>query len=153
MTFEIREATSSTDWEGVRAIRQAVFVEEQACPPEEEWDEHDAPDLRERRVHHLLGTVEGLPVACTRWREVWKEGTGRIKIERVAVLAPFRRQGYARRLVGRALDQAQADGHTRFVLHAQTQAVGLYGAFGFEPEGEPFEEAGIEHVKMTLTVS
>lgn len=151
MTLDIREATSDQDWKGVRAVRQAVFVEEQACPPEEEWDEHDAPALRGRRVHHLLGTVGGLPVACARWREVWDGGTGRIKLERFAVLPSFRGRGFARQMVGHALDQARAAGHRRFVLHAQTYAAGLYGAFGFEPEGEPFEEAGIEHVKMTLT--
>ena len=25
-------------WQAVRAIRQVVVVEEQECPPEEEWD-------------------------------------------------------------------------------------------------------------------
>ena len=151
MTLDIHEATDRDDWQGVRAIRQAVFVEEQACPPEEEWDEHDAPDLRGRRVHHLLGTVEGLPVACARWREVWDDGTGQVKIERIAVIPAFRRQGFASRIVGRALDQAKKAGHRQFVLHAQTYAAGLYQTFGFEPEGKPFKEAGIEHVKMTLT--
>ncbi len=151
MTFDIHEATNRDDWTGVHAIRQAVFVDEQDCPPEEEWDEHDDPDLRGQRVHHLLGTMAGLPVACARWREVWDEGTGRVKIERIAVIPAFRRQGLASRIVGRALDQAKSAGHTRFVLHAQTYAADLYRTFGFEPEGAPFQEAGIEHVKMTLT--
>ena len=35
------------------------------------------------------------------------------------------------------------------VLHAQTQARGFYAANGYEPEGELFMEAGIEHVRMT----
>ena len=35
------------------------------------------------------------------------------------------------------------------VLHAQTQAQGFYAANGYEPEGELFMEAGIEHVRMS----
>lgn len=150
MPLEIHDATTEADWQAVQAVRQVVFVEEQACPPEEEWDEHDAPELRGQTVHHLLGTVSGLPVACARWRSV---GDDTAKLERFAVLPAFRGRGLARQLVGHALDQARAAGLHRFVLHAQTYVTGLYEAFGFEPEGEVFDEAGIDHVKMTLTDS
>ena len=60
----LTDAVSDADWEAVRAIREAVFIGEQACPPDEEWDEHDAPERRGRTVHHLLGTVDGEAAAC-----------------------------------------------------------------------------------------
>lgn len=147
----VSEATSEADWRRVRAVRQAVFVEEQACPPEEEWDAHDAPGERGRRVHHLLGTVGGEAVACARWRTVETADGPAAKLERFAVLPAWRRRGLAREVVARTLADARAAGHRRFVLHAQTYAAGLYAAFGFAPTGGAFDEAGIEHVKMTLT--
>jgi predicted GNAT family N-acyltransferase len=149
--FTIREATSSDDWRRVRAVRQSVFVEEQACPPEEEWDAWDAPERRGRDVHHLLGLADGEPVACARWRAVGTDAGQAAKLERFAVLPDLRGRGLGRRLVARVLADARAAGHGRFVLHAQAQAAGLYAAFGFAPVGGPFVEAGIEHVKMTLT--
>ena len=152
----IREATSDADWEAVRAVRQAVFVEEQACPPEEEWDAHDAPERRGRETHHLLAllptppTAGGVAVGCARWRAVDDGRGGAAKLERFAVVPDARGQGIGRALVARALADARAAGHRRFALHAQTAAAPLYAAFGFRAQGDVFDEAGIEHVKMTL---
>ena len=149
--FRIREATTDADWRRVRAVRQRVFVEEQGCPPEEEWDAHDAPERRGRTVHHLLGLEGPEPVACARWRVIETDAGPAAKLERFAVLPAWRGRGRARQLVARALEDARASGHRRFVLHAQTYAAGLYAAFGFAPAGGTFDEAGIGHVKMTLT--
>ncbi len=143
---EIREAVAEADWDAVRAVRQRVFVEEQACPPEEEWDAADAPALRGRTVHHLVAVGADGPVGAARWRPV----DGVVKLERFAVVPEARGRGLARALVARALADARAAGHGRFALHAQTYVAGLYASFGFEPVGDVFDEAGIEHVKMTL---
>ena len=149
----IREATTDADWEAVRAVRQAVFVDEQACPPEEEWDVHDDPGRRGIETHHLLATESGVAVGCARWRAVDTAAGTAAKLERFAVLEAARGRGLGRALVARALGDARDAGHARFVLHAQTRAAPLYAAFGFTPEGDVFDEAGIEHVKMTLADS
>ena len=146
----VREAVSNADWQTVRAIREAVFVDEQACPPEEEWDTYDAPEDRGHAVHHLLGTVDGAPAAAARWRTVEYAEAPAAKLERFAVLVPFRGGGRGRRLVEAALASARGAGHTRFVMHAQAYLIGFYASMGFEPVGERFDEAGIEHVKMAL---
>lgn len=145
--ISVREALTEADWEAIRAIRQAVFVDEQGCPEEEEWDEHDEPEARGGPTRHLLATLRDLPVGCARWRRVGAEA----KLERFAVLRPARGRGAGHALVAHALEMARAAGVRRFVLHAQLPAAGLYAGFGFEPVGEPFTEAGLEHVKMTLT--
>ena len=51
----IEPVQDEQQWQMARAIRQHVFVEEQACSPEEEWDEHDATS------HHVLGLIGGEP--------------------------------------------------------------------------------------------
>jgi len=159
----IRPAVSEADWQHVRAIRQLVFVEEQACAPEDEWDAYDAPEARGQTVHHLLGTVDGVPAAAARWRPVGAtRPTDRqldgpeshvklatAKLERFAVLPAFRGRGFGREMVEHAMAEAQAAGCERLVLHAQAYLVELYRQLGYEAVGEPFDEAGIEHVKMT----
>jgi predicted GNAT family N-acyltransferase len=144
----IRPAVSEADWQQVRAIRQLVFVEEQACAPEDEWDAYDAPEARGQTVHHLLGTVDGAPAAAARWRLVSHARTT-AKLERFAVLPAFRGRGFGRQMIRKAMAEAQAAGCDRFVLHAQAYLVELYRQLGYESVGQPFDEAGIEHVKMT----
>ena len=140
--FLIKRIESETDWAAVRTIRQRVFVEEQQCPPEEEWDAHDA------RSRHLLGSVEDQPVAAARWRAVTHEGAPAAKLERFAVLPPHRGKGYGRALVDFALEDARQAGFCVFLLHAQVHLEGFYASFGFEAFGAPFVEAGIPHIAM-----
>ena len=147
---QIRPATSDADWRAVQSVRRRVFVAEQGVPEADEWDAADAPQLRGRTVHHLLAVREGEPVGAARWRPAPAE-PATAKLERFAVVPEARGRGIARQLVARALADARAAGFRRFVLHAQTYAAGLYAGFGFAAEGEPFDEDGLEHVKMTLT--
>lgn len=149
--FVIRPVRTARDWADARAIRQRVFVEEQACPPELEWDEHDRPGARGGSCRHLLGLEGGRAVATARWRVVEGVGGSAAKLERFAVLPERRGGGRGRALVARALADARGLGLTRFVLHAQAHLRGFYEAFGFRQAGEPFDEAGIPHLKMTLT--
>jgi ElaA protein len=49
------------------------------------------------------------------------------------------------------MDRAIADlGPVPVALNAQLRTVGFYAGFGFVPEGEVFDEAGIDHLRMTL---
>ena len=130
-------------WQAAKAIRVRVFVEEQACPPEEEFDEWDS------RSQHLLVRLAGEPAATARWREVKKWGQRWAKLERFAVLPEVRGGGMGRRLVDFAMGQARAAGHHRFLIHAQAHLQSFYESFGFHVHGEPFDEAGIPHLLMT----
>ena len=138
----IERVTSKADWAAARAIRQRVFVEEQECPPAEEWDAHDA------QSRHLVGSVAGHPVAVARWRAVLHEGAPTAKLERFAVLPAHRGKGYGRALVGFAIEDARRAGFCTFLLHAQAHLEDFYARFGFAAFGKPFVEAGIPHVAM-----
>lgn len=145
----LTEARTDAEWQAVRAIRQTVFVEEQACPPEDEWDAYDAAQARGVTVHHLLGTVGGEPAACGRWRPIDRPA-GAAKLERFAVLPLFRGYGLGREIIAATMAEAREAGHARLVLHAQIHLASFYKSLGFEAVGYPFWEAGIEHVKMQL---
>ena len=124
----------------VFAIRKEVFVVEQNCPPELEWE-------HEEDSHHFLAMVDGEPAGACRWR---KTDLG-YKLERFAVLKEFRGQGVGRALIAEALSDLPEDAHYIY-LNSQLDAMSLYAKFGFVAEGEQFEEAGIQHFKMVKQV-
>jgi predicted GNAT family N-acyltransferase len=147
--MRIRHVASPEDWAAARAVRQRVFVEEQACPPEEEWDEHDWPD---GSATHLIAEVGGDVIATARWRPVAFRGRAAAKLERFAVFPEHRGRGYGRQMVAAAMEDARRAGYSSFVLHAQAYLEAFYGGFGFVREGGEFVEAGIPHVRMHLEV-
>lgn len=129
-----------------RAIREAVFIEEQDCPPEEEWDGHDAT------ARHLLARLDdGTAVGTARWRTVLHNETPVAKLERFAVRTPHRGKGIGAKLVRHAIADAKQAGFTTQKLHAQAHLETYYARFGFRSTGERFTEAGIPHVAMVRT--
>jgi predicted GNAT family N-acyltransferase len=136
VTVKAAKVTDPADLEKVFAIRREVFVGEQNCPPELEWEFEDEST-------HFLATVDGEPAGASRWRKTDKG----YKLERFAVLQKFRGMGVGQELVKTVLDDLPADAKYVY-MHAQIQAVSLYEKFGFEKTGPEFEEAGIRHYKM-----
>lgn len=132
----VRRVNEQADLDKVFAIRRVVFVDEQNCPPELEWEFEDEST-------HFLATVDGVPAAACRWRKTDKG----YKLERFAVLKEFRGMGIGQELVKAVLADLPAAADYIY-LHAQIQAVSLYKKFGFKETGPMFEEAGIQHYKM-----
>ena len=147
----VRLVESEPDWVEVQRIRTAVFIEEQACLPEEEWDEHDTPEARFGTCRHFLGEVEERAVATARWHPYEFEGVPAAKLERFAVINEARGAGYGRAMITHLMDDARESGFNRQILHAQTYREKLYTEFGFVRVGDVFNEAGIPHVKMVST--
>ena len=133
--IEVSKISEPAQLEKVFAIRRKVFVDEQNCPPELEWENEDVSI-------HFLATVDGEPAGAARWRKTDKG----YKLERFAVLSKFR-GGVGSELVKAVLADLPADAGYVY-LHAQTPAVTLYEKFGFKKIGPEFEEAGIKHYKM-----
>jgi predicted GNAT family N-acyltransferase len=133
---QVNKTTDSNELEKVFAIRREVFVVEQNCPPELEWEFEDEST-------HFLATVDGEPAGACRWRKTDKG----YKLERFAVLKKFRGMGVGQELVRSVLEDLPADADYVY-MHAQIQAVSLYEKFNFEKTGPEFEEAGIRHYKM-----
>ena len=129
-----------------RAVRTAVFIEEQGIPESEEWDDDDA-----QAWHVVVANLGGLPVATGR---LITHGmpAGEAKIGRMAVLNGSRALGLGEQVLQALIDAARERGVQRITLHAQTSAQAFYARAGFKPEGPPFDEVGIPHIVMTLTL-
>jgi len=140
MSLQVQKVIHPEELDKVFAIRKIVFVDEQNCPPELEW-EHEDESI------HFLATQNGQPCGACRWR---KTDLG-YKLERFAVLKDFRGQGVGRALIAEALSDLPESANYIY-LNAQLDAMSLYAKFGFIAEGDQFEEAGIQHFKMVKKV-
>ena len=122
-------------------IREVVYIEEQKVDRAEEFDEF------EEECRHFLVEVNDMSAGTARWRTTDKG----IKLERFAVLKEFRGKGIGSLLMEAVLEDIHEiieDPKGICYLHAQLEAMPLYAKFGFEPEGEQFEECNIMHQTM-----
>lgn len=72
-----------------------------------------------------------------------------ISVGRVLVDAACRRRGLCRRMMLEALRYIDGTwGPSPVRISAQRYLVGFYASLGFEAVSEPYDEAGISHVKM-----
>lgn len=140
--MDITPVQSEAEWAQARSIRTQVFIEEQECPPEEEWDGYDD------QSRHVLGRVSGEAMATARWRTVPHHEELVAKLERFAVLPAYRGEGYGTTLVRYVLEEARRAGFNTVLLHAQAHLQDWYEGLGFQSTGRTFEEAGIPHVEM-----
>jgi predicted GNAT family N-acyltransferase len=107
----------------VMAVRAAVFMSEQNCPYDEEFDGNDYAGAQ------ILGTVNGEPAATLRIRYF----AGFVKIERLAVLPRFRRTLIARAVVERGIEICRRKGYRKMYGQSQLRLVHFWERFGFRP--------------------
>ncbi|WP_100379141.1 GNAT family N-acetyltransferase [Polynucleobacter brandtiae] len=139
--------TSLKSWQEAQneaySIRKAVFIEEQGIPAAMEIDEFDPC------AQHALIHIDEQCVATARL-VVLPGGIGRIG--RMAVLASYRKQGVGTQLINLLINAGKAQGLKSFELHAQLSAIPFYVQFGFISRGDVYDEAGIPHRDMILTI-
>ncbi len=142
-TIKITHTMGDEDLAHAIAIRRCVFIVEQGVTEEEEIDGLD------RQSRHYLVWLGDEAVATARVRTV--DG-GKAKIERMAVLASYRRRGIGAKLMARIIDDAAAEGMASAALNAQCRVEDFYRNLGFTPEGEVFMDARIPHIRMVRTL-
>lgn len=141
----IRWASTPEELEGALAVREQVFCREQGVPRSEELDGLDGDALHlvalQPDGERVIGTLRLLLAGPT------------ARIGRVAVERDSRRRGIASGMLEQALARARERGCRQVRLAAQLDATELYERAGFAIESEPFDEAGISHVWMGLTLT
>lgn len=135
MNTHIQLVNYRTHQEILHRIRYSVFVEEQGVPASLEVDPWDPLSI------HALAFYQEEPIA-----------TGRLlpdgHIGRVAVLKSMRHKGFGTRIMERLIRAARQQGHNQTEISAQCHAVCFYRRLGFREEGQIYQEAGIDHIKM-----
>jgi predicted GNAT family N-acyltransferase len=126
-------------------IRKEVFVNEQKVPEDMELDEFE-----QGSVHFLAFNNLKQPVGTSRWRFT-ENG---VKLERFAVIQSARGKGVGAALLNAVLKDVFRNPNftgQNIYLNAQIAAVGFYQRLGFGTTGSPFDECGIQHLKMIFS--
>ncbi len=135
-TLQLRLARWEQDGAAIRAIRNAVFSVEQGIAETLDFDGRD-----HECVHVLAWIGDGESIGTAR---MLPDG----HVGRIAVCKEWRGQGVGTRLTEYLTEVARDRGFAEIHLHSQIQAAEFYSRLGFEPRGDTFMEAGIEHVLM-----
>jgi predicted GNAT family N-acyltransferase len=143
MKISFRVATAFDDLVKAFAVRAMVFCEGQSIAYSIEHDEHEASSVQ------ILGEVQGEPVAAGRIRFL----DGMAKLERIAVRARYRGNGFGHQLTDFMVAVAVERGFDTCKVHAQSYLQEFYSQHGFRAQGQPFDEAGIEHIAMVRQAS
>ena len=124
-------------------LRERVFAVEQGVRPEADRDGRDA------EATHLVALEEGRVVGTCRL--VFQGEVARLG--RMAVERERRGRGLGAAILREAERQARAKGVRRISLHAQLRARSLYKRDGYQQQGAPFVEEGIDHVAMEKRIA
>jgi predicted GNAT family N-acyltransferase len=128
----------------VASLRSAVYIGEQECPYEEEFDGNDLAST------HLIGYVGNEPAGCLRIRFF----ADFAKIERLAVRKEYRNTRLSFQLVRAGIELCQMKGYRRLYGHAQKRLVNFWGRFGFRPlEGaKEFVFSDFDYVELVANI-
>ncbi len=131
--------SSGSELKGAFEVRKQVFVEEQGISEALVFDDHDGEALHMvvKYGKRVIGTTRVLFLAANQ-----------AKLERMAVLKPYRRKGIGRTIISFLSEELKNRQVEQVVLHAQYGVIAFYKSCGFRESGSPFWEAGIKHLKM-----
>lgn len=114
-------ARSFDDLMKVIAIRNSVYIGEQECPYDEEYDGNDLA------AAHLLAYIGDEPVGCLRLRFF----AGFAKFERMAIRKEFRKSRAAMMLTRAVFQYCQKKGYRKLYGHSQKRLANFWERFGF----------------------
>lgn len=145
--LQVSVASTLNDLMQVIALRAIVYMAEQTCPFEEEYDGNDFAGAT-----HLIVRRCGEPVGVLRLR--WFADFA--KLERVAVRREERGRTATLALIRAAIELAERKGYRKIIGHAQARLVPFWKRqFGFSPRnGRPaFAFSDHEYVEMERELS
>lgn len=140
--FNYKLVSDDRELQAAFEVRRQVFVEEQAVPEDVELDDYDKEALHivVKDGERVIGTARVLFLTANQ-----------VKLERMAILKPFRRRGIGRNIISFLVEELENKRVEQVILHAQCRVTSFYKSCDFEELGSPFWEAGIRHIKMQRT--
>jgi predicted GNAT family N-acyltransferase len=141
-SLSVAVVRSLDDMMRVIMIRSAVYVAEQKCPFDEEFDGNDFS------AAHLIGYVGDEPAACLRIRYF----ADFAKVERLAVRSEYRKTRLSFQMAKAAIELCRAKGYRRIYAHAQRRLLSFFSRFGFRrlEGGREFVFSDFDYVEIVL---
>lgn len=124
-------------------LRQSIFIVEQQgiC---EDMDDNDI-----EAWHTLVATPNSRVIGCCRLSE---QPSAYWRIQRVAIDRAWRRRGIAHRMLLQTIEHAHGCGAAGIALNAQLHAKSVYDRLGFVATSDVYDDDGVPHVAMSLTL-
>jgi len=139
MIIKVKTVVTKKDKAICFDIRKEVFIKEQKISEKIEFDDERV------NATYFLALYQDTFVGTARYRST----DNGIKLERFAVLKPFRNLGIGKELVVHILKSIRNDAY--IYLHAQKSVIDFYSKLGFKRIGSQFYEAEIPHQKMVYS--
>lgn len=138
-------ARTIEDFMRVVTIRSAVYMGEQECPFDEEFDGNDFS------ATHLIGYVGDEPAACLRIRYF----ADFAKVERLAVRREFRKTRISFQISKAAIELCRTKGYSKIYAHAQKRLLNFFERLGFcpLPGGREFAFSDFDYVEIVLNTT
>lgn len=139
MELTIRNIKNEPLWVYLKQTRESIFVDEQGLEPCLIEDSYD------NTCTHVLYSVDGRIVASCRIREE----NNLAYIERISVVKDYRNQSLGKKLILQAIETIESkENFNTIVINAQSHLTQMYGRYGFQVCGHPFESYGSSHTQM-----
>ena len=138
--FALLRATETWQRAGAWYVRIQAMAGEHHIPLRQAFDKHDTPDAK-----YIVVTDSDFPIATARMVPLDRE---RVRIDRVAVLPEYRRQGIGTMVVSECEAWAEALGCSKAVVECPESEAGFYEQMIYEPCGEAADGESPRHVRM-----
>ncbi|MFN8283902.1 MAG: GNAT family N-acetyltransferase [Chitinophagales bacterium] len=130
----------------VLQLREEIFQLEQNCL-------YKDIDDKDRKCYHFMLYVENELIAYCRLVPDGISYDGYVSIGRVASKASYRKEGYGRQLMERAMEKmTQVFPHSPIKISAQAYLQKFYEGFGFTKVSDEYMEDDIPHIAMVKSV-
>jgi predicted GNAT family N-acyltransferase len=134
----IKIVDNTEDLLKAKLVRAIVYMHEQDCPYDEEFD------LNDYTATQIVGLIGNEPVLTARIRYF----ADFAKLERLAVRQQYRSLGYGHQLLQFMLQLGSQKGYKKYYLHAQKQLQNFYEGYGFRTLGQPFGFSDYDYIEM-----
>ena len=132
-------------------LRKKVFVVEQECPIEEEFDEFDNLNRIGKDSFHFNVYKDNICISTSRIvinRN--SDNNSSAKIQRVCVLKDYRGAGVGLFMMSNLHKYLINKNIKQITLSSQDHAIEFYKKLGYIEQGSEYLEAGIIHKKMCI---
>lgn len=134
---------ASSQLYAVLRLRQQVFIEEQRSI----YSDIDGLD---QVAKHLCIWGDQRLAAYARIREADEQET--VKVERVVTAQDFRKQRLGKTIMDTIINHVKKLEYSNVFLSAQLEVIDFYKQWGFEAKGPAYDDGGILHKDMWLTL-
>ena len=127
-----------------RALRNSVLLRPIGIP-DFGWEMND------KASWHFVAVEMDKVIGCVVLYHVDKQAS-RAQLMQMAVDHSSQGKGVGKKLVSYLLEFARNQGLKEIIIHSRSSVNAFYKQFGFEMIGEEFEEVGIAHSNLTLSL-